>query len=314
MYQWRRWFNQNSKKVILTIIAIISVIILIQLINQLLIEQDKKQNNIIQNEKKENNLPTTSIITGESVDEEVTQNNIEWIKEFIEYCNNGKIEQAYAMLTKECKEALFPTQEDFKKGYYEIIFAEKRSYKIENYKNSSRAYTYEVSLYSDILSTGKLSNNSGYTDYMTIDTWSDKGKININSFIYNANIEAKQEEQGIKITIFSKDIYKDYEIYKIQVENTTDKTILLDTRKKSRTIYGTGTDNATYNAFKNEIAGNLYELESGYARMYTVKFNKMYNPATRFTSITFSDIVSDYEAYKQNPEAVEQRIIISIKI
>ncbi len=316
MYPLRRWFNQNRKKIVVVIMAIVFVIILVQVTNQLLIQQkEQKVNSVVSNnEQKENNLPKTSIITGETIDEKATQTNVKSISDFIGFCNDGKKEEAYAMLTQECKEELFPTQEEFIKGYYEVIFTERRSYKIENYKNSSRAYTYEVSLYSDILSTGKLSNNTGYTDYITIDTWSEEGKININSFIYKANLEAEQEEQGIKVRVLSRNIYKDYEIYEIKIENTTDKTILLDTRKKSRTIYATGTDNATYSAFKNEIAGSLYELDAGYSRMYTIKFNKIYNPGTRLKDITFSDIVGDYEKYKQEPETLTQRIIISVKI
>lgn len=300
MNKWIRIFNQNRKNIIIGVVAIIFLIVLVQILNQLVGMQNRNNQNKI-NEQVENKLPTTSIITGETVDTKITQENVNTIEEFINYCNQQEVRQAYDMLTNDCKEELFPTEQEFVKGYYNLIFSEKRRYRLDNYKNSSTSYTYEVTFYTDILSTGQLSQTNSYTDYISLNK-NANGKININSFINRIEMEKENERDGIKIKVLGKTIYKDYESYEIEVENNTDKTILLDTRQKNKTIYAIGSDNATYTALRNEIPSSWFELDANHSRTYTIKFNKRYNPLVRIKAIVFTDIIEDYEQYKLNPD------------
>ncbi|MFR0822441.1 MAG: hypothetical protein ACLU84_04375 [Clostridia bacterium] len=300
MNKWIRIFNQNRKNIIIGVVAIIFLIVLVQILNQLVGMQNRNNQNKI-NEQVENKLPTTSIITGETVDTKITQENVNTIEEFINYCNQQEVRQAYDMLTNDCKEELFPTEQEFVKGYYNLIFSEKRRYRLDNYKNSSTSYTYEVTFYTDILSTGQLSQTNSYTDYISLNK-NANGKININSFINRIEMEKENERDGIKVKVLGKTIYKDYESYEIEVENNTDKTILLDTRQKNKTIYAIGSDNATYTALRNEIPSSWFELDANHSRTYTIKFNKRYNPLVRIKAIVFTDIIEDYEQYKLNPD------------
>lgn len=165
-----RFWNQNRKKIIIGIIAIVFLILLTQTLNEVAKQQKENRANQVKENKTIPNLPTQSIITGEKIDVSTTENNMEIIEKFVKYCNAGKIEEAYELLTQDCKEEQFPTLEDFKNNYYKLIFTEKKLYEAKNYRNFSGSYTYEVKFYNDVLSQGKVSTTEIYTDYITIIT------------------------------------------------------------------------------------------------------------------------------------------------
>lgn len=307
-----RFWNQNRKSIIVKIIAIVLVIVVIQLLNQIVKMQNEEKNRLLANEVKEDlsDLPMQSMITGEKVDKEMTESNVELIETFITLCNEAKTKEAYNMLTDECKSAVFNTEEQFIKVYYNVIFKEKKLYGIENFRNSlNNYYTYEVKFYNDPLSTGKVQDTNVYQDYITIDK--KQGKLNINSFIMERNINKTTEKNGIQVTISSKEVYKEYEKYNISVKNNTDKTILMDSQKSTQNVYAIGDDNGKYNAFISEIPSYLLEIKEGKTREYELKINKIYNPSITIKNICFSDVITDEEAYKKGEEDIE---ILKIEI
>jgi len=308
-----RFWNQNRKGIITGIVVIVLLIIFIQILDNMAEEELKKGHNIEKTQEKED-LPTESIIGGQTVKKEVTKSNVEIIESFIEKCNNGDVTGAYQMLTDDCKEALFTTEENFKNGYYNIIFKNKKIVKIDNFISDNRRYTYRVTLNEDILSTGNVKDSSSYQDYITVDENQEEAKLNINSFIYKKEINKESEKDGIKITILSKEIYKENEKYQIKIENNTDKKILVDTRDSSKTIYLLGSNNIKYNSNISELSSALLEIPAKFYRNYEIKFNKIYSSGVGERGIVFSDIVPDYEKYKQTPDEVSERITIGINM
>lgn len=307
-----RFWNQNRKGIIAGIIAIVLIIAIIQGLNQMAKQQNQKRRENTQiEEEQEENLPTESIIGGGSVSKEVAKESVTTIEKFVQECNQGNISNAYAMLTDDCKEALFKTEENFKRGYYDIIFKKKRMSDIESFMNSGKRHTYQVKFYEDVLSSGNAKDPESYQDYITID---ENGKLSINSLIYQQEINKKTEKEGVTITILSKQVYKDNEKYEIKIENNTDKRILIDTRKQSKSIYLVGTNNVAYNSNIAEIGSVLYEIPAHIYRTYTLRFNKAYSGGVGSKGIVFSDIVQDYEQYKQTPNEVKERLQISISI
>lgn len=308
-----RFWNQNRKGIIAGIAAIVLLIVIIQILNQMAKKQREEKNNTQIIEEQEE-LPTKSIIGADTVSKEVTKSNVEMIESFIEKCNNGDIVGAYQMLTDDCKEILFSTEENFKKGYYNIIFKNKKISNIENFLSKDKRYTYKVSFYDDILSTGNAQNSETYQDYITIDENSKNGKLNINSFIYKKDINKETEKNGIKITIISQQIYKENEKYEIKIENNTNKRILIDTREKSKSVYLVGSNNVTYNSYIDELSSVLYEIPANFSRTYKIRFNKIYSSGIQTTKVVFSDIVPDYEKYSQTPDEMKERVQISVNI
>ena len=308
-----RYWNQNRRKIITIIAVIVFLIIIIQVLNQMAIAQRESENANRDTNTYDENLPTQSIVGGDTVSEEQTKSNVEVIEEFIAYCNAGNIASAYGMLTEECKETLFPTQEDFQNGYYNTIFTSERIADIENFLSEEKQYTYRVTLYHNMLATGRTEEDY-YQDYITVDQSSENGKLNINSFIKKNEVNKEAESNDIKITVVTQEIYKDYEIYEIKVENNRDTPILIDTRKSSKSIYAVGDNNVSYNSFIHEIASNLYEIPAHFSRIYRIKFNKIYSVDIKTRGIVFSDIVPDSEIYNNNPEEMQTRYRISVSI
>lgn len=306
----RRYWNQNRKRIILGIAMIVFIILIIQVLNQMAKQNNKKEkvveNNVIQD------LPTESIITGEKVDVNLTQANVEIIDQFIKACNDKDMNLAYSFLTQECKEALYPTVNDFIERYYKFVFDDVKTYKIENYRNSSPYYTYDVKFYTDTISTGKVQDNGIYQDYITINK--ETGKMNINQLIYAKDINKSNESDGVEITVLRQYIYKDYEEYSLEINNKTDKEIMIDSREKNKGVYVVESDNATYRAFLNEIATNLYNVPSYFSREYKIKFNKMYKTGVTAEKIVFTQIVPDYELFKNQQEVEKKRIKVEVEL
>ena len=308
-----RYWNQNRVKIILVVAVITFLIIVIQLLNQV-----AKENNKANNTKKENvveGLPTESIIGGQTVSTEKTEVNVNEIESFIKKCNSGDIEGAYNMLTDDCKDVLFANKiENFKKGYYNIIFSSKRTGDIENFISDSNRYTYRVKFYADMLSTGSTQDVESYQDYITIDQNMSEGKLSINSLLYTNKINKESELNGVKVIVVSQQIYKDYEKYEIKFENTTNNRILIDTRTQTKSVYILGSNNITYESNMSEISSALCEIPANFYRTYTIRFNKTYSSGVTTKGIAFSDIVPDYKTYIQNTKEYKQRLKIGISI
>ena len=78
--------------------------------------------------------------------------------------------------------------------------------------------------------------------------------------------------------------------------------------EKSKSVYLVGSNNVTYNSYIDEISSTLYEIPANYSRTYKIKFNKIYSLGVKTTKIVFSDIVSDFEKYKQTLDEIIQSI------
>ncbi len=308
-----RMWNQNRKKIIIIVLIVAFCFLVLQILNNIAKENIRKQNmeNKINNENiSDKKLPTTSIITGEKVNKQTTENNVKIIEEFSNMCNEGKIQEAYNLLTPNCKQALFETVEDFKNNYYDIIFKETRTIKIENYKNSVTTNTYAVTFYEDIISTGNVGQANNYKDYITVEK--DTNKLNINSLITSKNIEKENTKSGIEVKALRQEIYIDYEIYKFEFQNNTQNTVLLDTLKNSKSIYILDRNSIKYGSFATEVASSLFELPMYTTKSFSIKFNKRYNPVDETKKIVFSDIILNYEQYKE--QNTNERENIEIKL
>lgn len=306
-----RMWNQNRKKIIIIALGVVFIFAIIQVLNQVAKEENqKKANNNVSSVQNYQKLPTTSSRTGEVVSEEKTKTNVNIIENFVQACNNADTKKAYDLLTDECKNTLFPTEQEFIDNYYNLIFKTKKTIDIENYKNSSKTNTYIVTFYEDSISTGNVSSSQNYGDYITVDK--DTQKLNINSLITAKEMNKSAENNGIKITVLKQEIYKDYEIYEIKAENNTDKTILLDTMSSSKKIYIMDNSNIKNTIAINEIADSLLQITSYGAKTISMKFNKNYNSSSITKKVIFTDIVEDKDKYEQ--ENTTDRLKIEVEI
>lgn len=283
-----RFYNKNRHMVWVIILSVVAIIVVIQILDKFAYEK----NNTNQNMNTYSNNTTInnnySVITGQ----EVKSNISKMIDKFIEFCNNGQIEEAYEMLSDECKEELYPTLEDFTKKYHNRIFNEKKSYVYQAWISQDNMYTYRLDFIEDMLATGSPAKTS-IVDYYTIVKNNEEYKLNINKFVGAENINEAIIEDDVVIHVQGKKIYMDYEVYDIEVINNTQETIMLDDMQRTDNIYVEDSDGKQYFWYNNEVLESDLTVRSRRTQELSIKFNKEYNAYNKTIKIVFANIVLD---------------------
>ena len=245
--------------------------------------------------------------------EKTSDNTIkQTMQNFVNCCNQGNIEEAYNMLTDECKEKLYPTVQDFYQNYITIVFNEEKEYTMQAWdqqddEDEIGIYTYSVTIMQNILATGNAGNK--IQEYYTFIKQSDGSyKINVNNYIYSeAYDDLSTTQDGIKVEILSKDVYKDYAIYEFQVYNFTDSKVLLNGSKARKAVYLSDKNDVVYSSIQSEFdKGEEIIINAKNYRKFRVKFNKKYNTNVVVRTLNLTDVVFNYDEYKQTEENGEQ--------
>ena len=281
-----RWYNQNRKMIWIVVLTIVGVIALIQTLNNYYKNNPKYESSSTTSTTAYNANKNYSIITQEKIDETTSEESIDLIEDFFTYCNNGQIEYAYNLISKECKEELYPTLEDFKTKYYNRIFTEQKSYESTLWITTSSAHTYRIEIMPDLLATGKK-DSMPIEEYFTI---TNEGRLCIGRFINKKDINNSISKKNVVITVETKTTYMDYEIYKIKVKNNTGKRIIFNTKENTDSIYLQDENNLKYIAFLNEIPDNQLQIYDGETKTLDIKFNRKYKPTINIQNIVFEDI------------------------
>ena len=98
MNRLRRWYNKNRKIFWLTVFIAIVVINLPRVLNEYAKDKKKVSSSISNNTTTYAN-ESYSVISEEHVEEKTNEENTEIINNFVEYCNNGNVEEAYQLLS-----------------------------------------------------------------------------------------------------------------------------------------------------------------------------------------------------------------------
>lgn len=303
-----RYYNNNRMRIWIAIAIIVLVVLVIQFFN-LLAKKDnnenKNQNKVISAEAYKNNISINQEIKNESVAE---QSDLV-IDQFIRFCNAGNIEQAYALLTDECKEKIFPSIEYFKNNYYSLNFRTQKLYSKTLYSGN----TYKVKIYENILNSGSMSGDA-IEDYYTIVKKDNGIKLNISNYIERKMINKTSKTDILKIEVVRKDVYSDYEEYEMKITNLTYKNILLDTRNSTKTMYLVGDNNVKYYSYSHELNQDNLLLRSMVTKTVTIKYSKSYNKSFYANSLSFTDIIKDYDEYQNNQKEYKNRDSINVSI
>lgn len=293
--KWIRYYHQNRKQIGRIVLIILSAFILLRFVNYLYKIKGTKESvpqNTIQNV--EANTKATTLTTNESVvtGKGLSSNQLETatttIDNFFSYCNNQEIEKAYQLLTKECKEEIYTTQEIFEKAYYQNVFENKRkNCTIENWVDD----TYKVKITEDLLSTGRNDNRYAKQDYITVKKEDGEYKLNINNYIGHEEINETTEKDNIKIEVLCKNTYMEYEAYTIRVTNNTESQILLDSLTNVKSLYIQDKVGNKYSSYSHELDGTMLTLESGQIKTITIKFYSSFVSTKRIQNMVFSDLI-----------------------
>lgn len=218
------------------------------------------------------------------------------MRSFVKYCNNKEIENAYKMLTEECKNAMFPTQEDFERIYINNVYNIEREYDLVKWATEGNKTIYHVTLYGDILSTGNA-NEYKQEYYTFVQESNGNYKLNINNYIYGEERNRVTTERDIKVKIAYVDVYEEYEEAKIELTNNSTKTICLTGNKYVKNIYLQNSGQTTYSSINSKFDNEEIVMEPGSTRYFTIKFNKAYSATSKAQYLILSDVILDYEQY-----------------
>lgn len=146
------FWASNGKSLLQFLGIVVLVILIIQGLNQYTIAQNKQKAQQKQQNQEQRIQKTTD------------KSNKEYITKFIEYCNEGKIEEAYKMLSETCKKEKYPTIESFKNNYINKLFTVKRDYNI-----TAEDENYKIAFLEDLLQAGDTENRKQIEDYYKVE-------------------------------------------------------------------------------------------------------------------------------------------------
>lgn len=307
MHRIKRWFNQHRKKIVRIIGIPVAVIVVVQLLqwgNTLINNSEQKKLATGQNNKSELNTirleDDISTVTGQSLSK--TQKTIvQVIDEFIEFCNNKQINEAYNLLSEECKSQMYPTVANFQQNYYNYIFAgSAKNISAENWIGN----IYKVKYKEDALSTGIYNSENTIQDYITgVRDEENNIKLNINGYIRKEEINKEKEVNKIKINIVEKHQYMNFETYVFEITNNSDNTILLNDIKSEdianqKSMYLEDRNNIKYTAYIHELSEPEMKILPGETRRISIKYYNKYSSSKDIEKIVFSRIILNYDIYQ----------------
>ena len=316
MHKILSFYNSNRRVIWIAILAIAFTIILLQTLNN----DAKKRNSEINTNDEINSSSNTTIYPNNQEDflssnynsEKIQDEKLKLISAFLEKCNNGKIKEAYDLLSTDCKEEMFPVLEKFKNDYTDLVFNTAKTYDIKLWM-SGKYSIYKISIYENALATGAVNNNA-IDSYYTVVEENNDYKININNFIAKEELNTENSNDYVRINVISRKIYIDYEEYEIKITNNTQKTILMDGYRKNNSMYLQDSVGGKKTAYTNEIPERLLIINPLLSITRTIKFNKSYTEKISSKGITFEDIILDYDEYKKQENKQEYSNVSNINV
>ena len=300
----RRYYYANKTKIWRGVLIVAFILVIIQVLNYFQGKKNTKVNNVSKTNTINTITNNTSLTTDKSalgtgsVSENQLKSDINIIDGFLSLCNNKKFEEAYKLVSTDCKNNLFTTYEIFKTTYCDKIFNTYKTYTTENWSGN----TYRVKITEDPLATGKTSNDMAIQEYMTIVDENKEKKLNINNYIGRKKINAEKTKNNIKIEVVSSDTYTEYEVYNIRVTNNSEKTIYLDDGEKTSTIYIEDSNELKYNAASGEIIYSTLKIKPGSTVEYAIKYTNTYRANRKINKLVFENLILNYDEYIKNTE------------
>ncbi len=299
MYKLIRFFNQNRKLIITILIIVLAVFIGLRLINHFVkIQNEQSLNNSQQELESQIGMENRNfeISGGETRDPEFYKSEKKVIDNFIFYCNNKNFEEAYNLLTPDCKDVMFPDVNTFIKEYGEKNFNTVKNYNIQAWNGN----IYRVKIMEDLLANGKTADEGYIEQYYTV--YDDE--LNINDYMGSNKYSNKtQEKANVNVTVERIDFYIDDAIVKIKVTNNRETSIMLNTRDYADNIYLSDDQNLKYVSILNEIEDDEFIIAPGETKEVSIKISMPYTKAENVYSFSIDNMLANYEQYEQLGES-----------
>ncbi|MCI8444517.1 MAG: hypothetical protein HFJ37_05110 [Clostridia bacterium] len=309
-----RFYHQNRKSIWLFLMIIFFLILMLQMFNYWVGESQKNEINQFENKTKEearnsdsniSMVSNESAVSGEKINISNSKKAKQVIENFLNDCNQNKVEEAYDLLTEECKEEMYPSIDIFEDTYVSKMFlGQGINCSIENWIEN----TYKVKIQGDLLAVGKVNDEDIIQDYITIKKVQDDYKLNINSYIGRTQINKSKNKSNIEIKVLQKDVYMDYEKYSIKINNHSESNILLDTRKRIDSMYVENERGAKSSAYIHELTDLDLTVYGKHTKDITIKYYNSYHSGKKANKLVFSNVIMNYDSENRasnNPQVQE---------
>lgn len=312
----RRWLsnflNRNQAKVkdVGIKLIIVAIVVFIATIILSFSNNSKKENTTAEEVYK----PTETIIKGSNISEEQYQTDKTTVDTFLEYCNDGKIEEAYVLLSDECKEYKYSSLEIFKESYYNDIFKTKKQFNLQSWISTSKYTIYKIRYTNDILATGNYDESEIYQDYITLTKNNENKKISIGSFITSEEMNKTTKISEIEVKVTKKNVYIEDEEYEIYITNNSNNTVLLDTLENSNNIKLVTDVGNTHKTNVSKLLKSELTIKAGQTKKITIKFKKSVSNSNESKYIEFYKVIKNYENYSENKQNYTDTLDLKINL
>ena len=221
------------------------------------------------------------------VPEKLKQPINETVDTYFNYCNNKQYEEAYSMISDDCKKVYFPTLDRFKE-YVDLVFNENKIYYLQNYSNYNNIYIYRMRIMEDLLATGLTGKDDLYFYEEKIALKEENGKISLSlrQLITIEEMDEIYEDSYVKIWVEQRSVFYEQETYKVRIKNKTSNTVVLaDNQEKKEIILQVGTENREANNDNLNVV--IYPDET---REYNLKFTKFFDDDTTVKGLIFNAV------------------------
>lgn len=274
----RRFFRKYGK-ILIIVFSIVAIIITIDRIIKNFNDSDTPQTTLTPNE------PVLDI--GGNVPEKVHSTVEDFVRKYVDYCNSGEYESAYAMISEECKEEYFGSIYNYKE-YVKNKFYNKREYALQSYSTFNKKYIYTVKLFDDILATGLTNSKYKYQEEKIVASYDENKNIviSVGNFIEKNEIQSVQENEYLKVDIKSQIIKYSLEEYKIKLTNRSNYTVIIQNSEAEDTeiMINLGAETR-----KNELVNDVI-LEPGESKTINPVFQKFYDDGDTTKEVIFTSV------------------------
>ena len=283
MLKFLNIFRDNRKKVIAISLAIVIVIYSINLYNNY--AKNKAMKDSFNNSSSSNNT-TTAIVESSPNNQKsneienksitVTSKN-ELINKFINLCNKNQTEEAYELLSDECKEFVFNNNiQEFSEKYAKTILSGTSNFRTIEIDNNAHYSVYKVNFSEDPIQTGYIENEDNKVDYITVVKNNNGYKLNVLGFIKKEDINIYKKQPYFNVNVLYKLVYANYEIYAINIKNTIKSDIILDDMSSGTNTYLVDSEGNKSNIANDEYTFDYAKIQYGKENNINLKFNKKY--------------------------------------
>lgn len=277
-------------KLIMVAMIVFSATIILSSISDIKKDDNKKE---VYNVYK----PTQTVIQGGNISVEQYQKDTNLVNTFLEHCNNKEIEEAYSLLSDECKQESYPTIEMFKTNYYNTIFNRKREFNLQSWLTKSNYTVYRIRYTNNMLATGTYDENDVYQDYITLNRKDDTEKISIGNFVDAENLNIVTETEEIIANVIKKRQYMTYEEYDIQINNKTYNNVLVSDLYNTEAIKLISRTGTVYGAYNSKIFMKDLLIAPIGSQKITIRFKKNFSSTEGSKEIVISNFIKDYDTY-----------------